>query len=424
MKILGIYRHYWPDTTPYARLLRGILEDWAAEGHEVEVLTGQPSYNDNSVPRQPWRERLGGVSIRRFHLPPARKRQRLRRGLSLAWFLGRSLASTLVAGRPDLVLVNCNPPIGMGLLVLAAKRLRGIPYVYHCEDIHPEALEIAGHLERGPVYDVLRAIDTKVCNAAAAVVVCSEDMRRTILARGVRSELLVVINNFPLEAYDDARDAGDVDAILGALGGDFVVLFAGNLGNFQGLEALIEAAHLLGDRRDIQFVFMGSGLARDRLEQQAGHLCGNTVHFVGHHSVGVARAVMARSSLGVASLAPGVARVAYPSKLMTYVASGCPVLAIVESDSSIAEDVQRADLGYVCGGRSGAAVARAIEGAYRDRDRWDATARHSLREKGEALFGHATARKKWAALLRLIGARGGDGTLFDGVELQVPGVRA
>ena len=36
MKICSIYRHYWPDTTPYARLLRPILESRVLAGDEVE----------------------------------------------------------------------------------------------------------------------------------------------------------------------------------------------------------------------------------------------------------------------------------------------------------------------------------------------------------------------------------------------------
>jgi len=404
MRICSIYRHYWPDTTPYARLLRTILEDRARAGDQVDVLTGQPSYNDNDLPSQPHSETLGGVNIRRFRLLPARKRDRVLRAGSLAWFLGRATWSVVASQRPDLILVNCNPPIGMGVVVRTLHRWRGVPYIYHCEDIHPEALLLAGQVHRGWFYRLLRAVDAKNCQSAAAVVVLSNDMLRTMRERGVPDDRLVVINNFPLDTYNESRQHTDLLADLPS--NAFIVLFAGNIGNFQGLELLIEAAKRLGERTDIHFVFMGSGLARDSLERDAGHLCGRTVHFVGQHSVEVARAVMARSGIGVVALKPGVTRVAYPSKLMTYVASGCPVLALVEPDSAVATDVHDDDLGYVCGDRRPEAIAAAIEKAYGERARWDEKGREALQERAAARFGRAVALAKWSSLLDRLVASG------------------
>ena len=86
MRILAIYRHYWPDATPYARLLKVILEEQIAQGHQVEVLCGQPSYNDIQFERQPWREVVGGVQVRRFALFPERKRFRLLRAFNYSRF--------------------------------------------------------------------------------------------------------------------------------------------------------------------------------------------------------------------------------------------------------------------------------------------------------------------------------------------------
>jgi len=91
MKILCIYRHYWPDITPYARLLKAIAEHLVSEGHEVTVFTGQPGYNDVRQGSQPWREKLNGVDVIRVWLPPERKRFVVLRLLGFLWFLGRAV---------------------------------------------------------------------------------------------------------------------------------------------------------------------------------------------------------------------------------------------------------------------------------------------------------------------------------------------
>src|SRR5262245_42542257 len=102
MRILAIYRHYWPDSTPYARILRTLLEHLAATGHQTAVFTGQPSYNGVRHPRQPWRETLNSVEVERVFLLPERKSRRLARVLNWTYFLARAILHATVGRRYDL----------------------------------------------------------------------------------------------------------------------------------------------------------------------------------------------------------------------------------------------------------------------------------------------------------------------------------
>ncbi len=45
---IAICKHYWPDSTPNARLARANFEHAGAQGHEATVLmfTPQPAYNE------------------------------------------------------------------------------------------------------------------------------------------------------------------------------------------------------------------------------------------------------------------------------------------------------------------------------------------------------------------------------------------
>src|SRR5690606_33624762 len=117
----------------------------------------------------------------------------------------------------------------------------------------------------------------------------------------------------------------------------FVLLFAGNIGRFQGLDVLIGAMEKLRDRSDIRLVMMGDGAEKDRLARMSEE-AGARVSFVGHHSVEVAKLAMRRASSGFVSLIPELYRYAYPSKTMTYLEQGCPVLVAVEPESCLAKD--------------------------------------------------------------------------------------
>jgi glycosyltransferase involved in cell wall biosynthesis len=55
---------------------------------------------------------------------------------------------------------------------------------------------------------------------------------------------------------------------------------------------------------------------------------------------------MAAACLGFVSLMPEVIRYAYPSKTMTYLSQGCPLLVAVEEGSELARSVVADDTGF------------------------------------------------------------------------------
>jgi colanic acid biosynthesis glycosyl transferase WcaI len=93
-------------------------------------------------------------------------------------------------------------------------------------------------------------------------------MRRGLAAHGVAPERLCLFPNWvdtgaimPLESASRLRRK------LGFGDDQVVVLYAGNMGEKQGLEGLAPVAERLADRPDIQFVLCGAGAVRPRLER-------------------------------------------------------------------------------------------------------------------------------------------------------------
>ena len=198
MRILAVYRHYWPDATPYARLLKAILERAAAEGHDVTVYAAQPSYNDLATARRPWRETVGGVKIRRVRLLRERKRFLIGRLLNSLYFLARAVGHACSRRRYDLVLANGHPPLLAGGALWLINRLTRTPYLLHLQDIHPECLRVVGKLQNGVAYRAARRLDAYWCRRAAKLVTLSGDMADSLAARGLDRRPMAVINNSPL----------------------------------------------------------------------------------------------------------------------------------------------------------------------------------------------------------------------------------
>ncbi len=397
MRILAIYRHYWPDSTPYARILRTILEHLTATGHQTAVFTAQPSYNGVRHLQQPWRETLHGVEVRRARLIADRKRWRVARAIDWAYFLLLAVIHAVMGPRCDVIIANGHPPILMGCALRLIRALRGTPYIYHCQDLHPESAALAGDLRRGRLYRLCLRWDSNACRHAQHVIVLSQDMVDSLARRGLSTTNVSVINNPPLAIDPAARTVlpPSLDEPTSAVR----FLFAGNMGRFQGLEQLVAAARLVPDHVRFQLIFMGEGDAKRALVEQSRDMLLRRIIFVPQQSVETAMAAMRVCDFGVVSLLADVYRHAYPSKSMMYLSAGCPLLVVVEPESELARTVERHGLGYVATSRSVADIAAALTRAATERSRWTPERRRAIAQTSQQIFGEQHMLRAWDNLL-------------------------
>jgi glycosyltransferase involved in cell wall biosynthesis len=396
-RVLLVHRYFWPDVPPYAQMLRFISARLAADGHEVTVFCGPSSYNAAYAgPARPRREMLAGVDVQRVRLPGDAKTSPLRRAASLALFALRLVLHVLRHRRRyDLITVTTIPPVIMGVAARLIRRLTGIPYVYHCMDLYPEVAEIAGLAHNRLLLRLAGRLDSATCRRAAAVVVLSQDMRATLLARGLDAANIVVCNNFDI-ADEPARPPADV---LPADPERFRITFAGNLGRFQGLEDVLDAARAVcAERPDVDLVLLGTGLLADGLRERAGTLLDRQVHLLGHQPVAGAALALEHSQVAVVSLRPGMYRVAYPSKTIAGLAAGCRLLAVVEDESELAHLVRDEDLGTVCRPGDLAALEDGIR-AELARGPVPAAERDRIRAVGAKHFDRTAKLADWSRLL-------------------------
>ena len=96
------------------------------------------------------------------------------------------------------------------------------------------------------------------------MVVLSTDMRDVLIERAPDlADSIVVINNFEIPSFDPSSSTVD---LLPGRSARLRIVFAGNIGRYQGLET-ITSALLVDDPRldDLELVFMGEGSAKSEL---------------------------------------------------------------------------------------------------------------------------------------------------------------
>jgi len=396
MRIAIVYRDFWPDNSPYAQMLFKLAKGFATAGHEISVLTARPSHNRNHHLKVPNFEIIEGVRIRRLPLFPEFGRRVFFRFLNTILF-ALQFAILLLCRRTDLVMVVSTPPVVNAAIVRYVSFLTGFKYLYHCQDIHPEALRLGGAKINRFVYDVLLKIDTENVRNAKVAVVLSEDMKSTLLNRNIEGKNIHVINNFIFEKLLLQHESQGVDQDR-----PLRILFAGNLGRFQGLDKILDAAEILKDNSDVEFVFLGDGIERAALERRAGNLLGKSVHFLGHQPLQATLKEMEISDIGLVSIMPGVIKVAYPSKTMMYLSVGLPILALVEANSSLADLIIKYDLGYLSDADDVASLVDTIKTAAQNKAKLRQD-KERIQKIAARYFAEEVIIGKWQALLKSIG---------------------
>lgn len=396
MKILLSHRYFWPDTSPYATILRSIAKRLAQEGHEVTVFTTQPSYHASESLKAPAFEKIDGFSIIRMGIFKENKKNIPLRAFNVLSYATGLRRHIIKEGNYDIVMAATFPPIAAARAASSAARKTGAKFIYHFMDIHPEVSLYSGQLKKGRIFKALQKYDSKTCHRADALVVLSDDMAKSLTDRPNNEGLTpLVLNNFLLENFDKT-DIKDTPSLPDD---KFTILFAGNIGNFQNLDTMIAAAHKLKNNQDIQFWFMGEGVAKNRLIKQANTLLDKTVFFLPfvHHSV--AQKLMGQASLNLVSLVPNIYKVAYPSKTLSILSQSSPILATIEIESELAQMIEKEKIGYIADQTSPNAVAQAIQKAYDERDQQNIL-RDNVKKLYDTRFSQTKILDHWASLMR------------------------
>lgn len=392
-RIVLVHRYFAPDTPPYASILRGIALGLAESGMDIDVLTCQPSYNTAIVNSAPAREQIGDhVTVTRWPVLPDR-RSSFAKVVNLIMFGARVVGRLATMRRVDAVMAASTPPVLLALLASVAARIKGAGFVYHNQDVYPEVAEVVGRAPKIAV-GLLKRLDASTDRRADRVVVLSEDMSRTVVDRGVDRSSVTVINNFDPWSLSHL----DADARYEPLDDTIRFVYAGNLGRFQNLEAVASMIAELGNDERFSFDFVGDGPLRPWLQQFSSDHQLHQVRLCGYLSPELlAEKLRTQYDVGIVSLHPGVIRCAYPSKVMSYIRNGLPVLALLEQNTELVDVLARYKAGWTADPANSRAVKRTLEGIWEDRARL-AIMRDEARRMYETEFGESGQVAHWVRL--------------------------
>ena len=357
----------WYDPEPGPAALPGVLaRGLVARGHEVTVLTGFPNYPSGQLAdgyeisrRQD--EILDGVRVRRVALYPSHDASAVRRLANYASFGASALLSGTDALRDvDVLWVNYSP-ITVAPAMWWVRHRHGVPTVVHVLDLWPDTVMAGGFgegaLSRRALGSTVNAWVNRMYASAARVVVNSPGVRDVLTGRGVDP---ATIEYVPLWADESVfRPTGDGwRSRLGLGDDDVVLLYAGTLGEAQGLDTLLEACARVDDPRFVCLV-AGSGVAEESLRARAVSLGLTNVRFVGRFPQDEMTELMGAADASFVSLRDHpLSRITMPSKFQAALASGRCL--VVSADGDLAEAARTSGAGFVAAGGDADDLAEAL----------------------------------------------------------------
>jgi colanic acid biosynthesis glycosyl transferase WcaI len=326
----------------------GEMAAWlVARGHQVSVVTAPPYYPDWKVAagytgwryqRQSWPVpgSTHGLRLVRCPLWVPRRVTGARRVVHLASF---AVSSTLplamyMARRPDLLMLVL-PTLACAPWALACAKALGVPAWAHVQDFEVDAAFDLGLVDRVRGRDFALRAERAMLRGFGRVSSITPKMVERLRAKGVSADRTVLLPNWvDLTAVYPLAGPNALRAELGIAGDGLLCLYAGNMGEKQGLELLVETARRLqGDRR-LHFVMVGDGAARARLRAQAAGLA--NVRWLPIQPLERLNLMLNAADVHLLPQRADAADLVMPSKLTGMLASGRVVLGTAAQGTQLA----------------------------------------------------------------------------------------
>lgn len=325
-----INRSFWPVYPVIGEALMRFAEQQSLSKNVGVILQDHAGIKEHLT-----REKRGlGVNFYPCHALSVSGSSILRRVADAVYFM-LWVFSILLLKRPKKVYVSTDPPVLVPFIVMIYCKLFRARFVYHLQDIHPEAANVVMPVQP-MLFRLLKSMDSLTMRNADSLITITDQMAEQIKGR---SSTIVPIKTLvnPSVSFEHVT-APDVKKVG--------FTFCGNAGRLQRIPLIIQAIDQYcqaGGR--LPFVFAGAGVYADALKNLADKYV--NVTYKGLVSASEAAQLSADYEWALLPIEDDVTKFAFPSKSSSYILAGAKIVAVCGCNTSVAEWVTTNAVGVV-----------------------------------------------------------------------------
>lgn len=345
MRVLLVTQYFYPENFKS----NDIAFELSKRGYKVTVLTGIPNYPNGKFFKGYglFRRRIetnNGVKVYRSFLIPRGKGSGLVLALNYFSFaFSASLWAMFFAifKRFDCIIVHEPSPITQGIPAIILKKIQRIPLYFWVLDLWPESLSSAGGVTNKRVLSFFESLVRFTYKNSNKILISSKGFEKSILQKG---DFLKKIIYFPNWSEDFNNQHSEQKIPILADG--FRIMFAGNIGESQDFEAIMQATLLMRNNKDVKWIFVGDGRKKPWVEQFIkDHELQETVCALGVYPYETMPTFFKNADALLVTLKDEmIFNLTVPAKLQAYMAASRPILAMLNGEG--ADIIKEANCGY------------------------------------------------------------------------------
>lgn len=341
MNILLYSINFYPELTGIGKY-NGEMAVWfSSKGDRFMVVTAPPYYPAWKVVA-PYKneylvERLSGVSVFRSPLYVPSTPKTIKRIVHLFSFALSSIAGLWASrhDRPDVVLV-VQPTLFCAPAALIFSKLFGSKTILLIQDYEIDAMLGLGMMQRGLLPRMAHAIETWIMRRFDRVSTISTSMMKLAVKKGADPKNVIFFPNWvDTEFISPSADKDYFRELWGIPESTKIVMYSGNMGKKQGLELVLQAALTMRDRKDILFLLIGHGAAKDDLVAQSKSMGLTNILFEPLQDYIYLPSLLVLPDVHLVVQKKGAADVVLPSKLTGILSAGGHALITAEAETEL-----------------------------------------------------------------------------------------
>ncbi|MFC1590940.1 glycosyltransferase family 4 protein [Thermodesulfobacteriota bacterium] len=351
MKIVYISQYYYPE--PHS-IHTELAETLSSYGHEVTVVTAYPNYPLGRI-YDGWKqkfsgqwEHINGVSVLRCPIWSDHSKSIFFRGLH--YFSFTVSATLLIFFRvpsADVFLVH-HPPPSLAIPAWLFNKRGNCPFVFRIADLWPEFIAGSGVSKNKALLKIVDVLLRLIYRAASHVIVPSPGFEKRLVDKGVAENKITFVSNYADESiyYPQEKDK-ELQQKLGIKESDIIIMYAGNIGQPQRIDVLINSMKRVKHRPEIKLFIIGDGHCKKKLQQTCLQEGIESVVFFDQMSPeDVNRYYSVAAALFIQLEDQLIWTDTIPSKIYAYMLAGRPIIAALKGDG--ADVVAAAQGGGIC----------------------------------------------------------------------------